>query len=131
MLLAQAVGHDEEVGWLTADTLESSPLSAHNTLTDLARTNEGSTEIQRRFLCQSLIEKRAFEYGSIGRGLLALTIFAAILGLEELEGDELQPVVADVAYLVGHTQIMDILDTRASMRAAESSAEVHRVLLHA
>jgi Fe-S-cluster containining protein len=129
--LLRAQFPDEEVGWLTADTLESSPLSADNTLTDLARPGEDSTEVQRRFLCQSLIEKRAFEYGSVGRGLLALTIFTAILGLEELDGDELQPAVADVAYLVGHTQIMDILDTRASMRAAEISAEVHRALLHA
>jgi len=129
--LLRAQFPDEEVGWLTGDTLEASPLSGDHISTDLATATGADREVQRRFLSQSLIEKRAFEYGNVGRGLLALTVFTSILGLTELDGDELQPGVADIAYLVGHTQLMDILDTRASMRAAESSADVHRLLLQA
>jgi len=127
--LLRAQFPDEEVAWLTADTLESSPLSGDGPFTDFQEAAGASADVQRRFLSQSLVEKRAFEYGSVGRGLLALSVFTAILGLEKLEGDELQPGVADIAYLVGHNQITDILDTRASMRSAEGDAEVHRMLL--
>jgi Fe-S-cluster containining protein len=127
--LRRAEFPQEDIAWLTADTLESSPLSDEVDGSSNTPVSGVDPEVQRRFLCQSLVEKRAFEYGSIGRGLLALTVFTAILGLDQLDGDELQPGVADIAYLVGHSQITDILDTRASMRAAETSAEVHRLLL--
>ena len=63
------------------------------------------------------------------RQRIDLTLFAAILSLDELEGDELQPSVSDVAYLVSHSQITDIIDTRASVRAAEAQTEVHRLIL--
>lgn len=127
--LLRAQFPDEEVSWLTSDTLESSPLGGQDLFPTPKDKTASFADVQRRFLCQSLVEKRAFEYGSVGRGLLALSVFTAILGLEVLDGDELQPGVADVAYLTRHSQVMDILDTRASMRAAEGSAEVHRLLL--
>jgi len=120
---------DDGTSWLTSETLEASPLSGDSPLAETSTKDGVTSEVQRRFLSQSLVEKRAFEYGSLGRGLLSLTLFTALLGLDEVEGDELQPGVADVAYLIGHTQITDVLDSRASVRAIEHSVDAHRMLL--
>ena len=127
--LERAEFPDAGTSWLTSETLESSPLAMDGEEGGNHSARGVDLDVQRRFLCQSLMEKRAFEYGSVGRGLLALTVFAAILSLDVLEGDELHPSVSDIAYLVSHSQIADIIDTRASIRAAERLPEVHRMLL--
>ena len=120
---------DEGVGWLTAETLEASPLSDDGA-GGFSRPPEGSdASVQRRFLSQSLMEKRVFEYGSVARGLLSLSLLTAILSLDILDGDELQPGISDVAFLAGHTQLVDLFDTRASVRAVEDQPEAHRLIL--
>jgi Fe-S-cluster containining protein len=85
--------------------------------------------VQRRFLSQALAEKRAFEYGTIARGLLALTVLVSTLRLDRIEGDERHPRVSDVAYLVNHPQLTDIIDTRSVVRSRAAEAGVHAVLL--
>lgn len=129
--LLRAEFPEEGTAWLTQDTLEGSPLSSQNEGALYSRVSGTDPEVQRRFLSQALVEKRPFDCGTIGRGLILMSLFAAILGLDELEGDELHPSVADVAYLAQHNQIVDILDTRASVRASEASTAVHALILGA
>ena len=85
--------------------------------------------LQRRFLSQALLAKRPMEYGTAGRGLLAMTLFLAVLRLEELPGDEMHPRLEDVAYLVHHPQLTDILDTRAIVRITDGQPRLHAALL--
>ncbi len=87
--------------------------------------------VQRRFLRQALIEKRAFEFGTLARGSIALSVFAGLLGLKAQPGDEFQPTFRDIAYLVHHPQLTDILDTRAVVRATAVDPALHRALLQA
>jgi Fe-S-cluster containining protein len=99
---------------------------------DIAVTEESppsDPDVQRRFLCESLMDKRVFEYSTVGRGLLGLTLMLSVLRLREPPGDELHPRVSDVAYLVHHPQLIDIVDTRASVRAMESEPLLHERLL--
>ena len=86
-------------------------------------------DVQRRFLAQALLEKRPMEYGTAGRGLIALTVFLALMRLDVVPGDELHPRLEDLAYLVHHPQLTDIIDTRASVRGFETSRDVHAALL--
>jgi Fe-S-cluster containining protein len=86
-------------------------------------------DVQRRFMAQALLEKRPLDYGTAGRGLLALTVFLALLRLEPVEGDELQPRLSDLSYLVHHPQLTDIFDTRAAVRGYESSHAIHAAIL--
>ena len=88
-----------------------------------------SVSLQRRFLSQALMAKRPLEYGTAGRGLLALTLFLAVLRLEELPGDEMHPRLEDVSYLVHHPQLTDILDTRAIVRSTDGQPALHAALL--
>ena len=88
-----------------------------------------STSLQRRFLMQALMEKRPLEYGTAGRGLLALTVFLAVLRLEELPGDEMHPRLEDVSYLLHHPQLTDILDTRAIVRTTDGQPGLHAAIL--
>jgi len=85
--------------------------------------------LQRRFLCQTLMQKRPLEYGTAGRGLLALSVFLAVLRLEELPGDEMHPRLEDLAYLIHHPQLTDIIDTRAVVRATDGRPGLHAALL--
>ena len=85
--------------------------------------------LQRRFLSQALMAKRPLEYGTAGRGLLALTLFLALLRLEDLPGDEMHPRLEDISYLVHHPQLTDILDTRAIVRATDGQPGLHAALL--
>jgi len=85
--------------------------------------------VQRRFLAQTLMSKRPLDFGSAGRGLLSMTVFLALLRLEPVPGDELQPRLDDLAYLIHHPQLTDIFDTRASVRQHETSKGVHAALL--
>lgn len=94
-----------------------------------AVTCGGSPAVQRRFLAQEIMGKRLLEYGTAGRGLVALTLYLALLRLPELPGDELHPRVEDVAYLVHHPQLSDIIDTRAVVRATEGRPGLHASLL--
>ncbi len=84
---------------------------------------------QRRFLSQALAEKRAFDYGTVARGLLALTVLVSALRLDRIDGDEHQPRVSDVAYLVNHPQLTDIMDTRAVVRSRSAEPAVHALIL--
>lgn len=86
-------------------------------------------DVQRRFLSQALLSKRPLDFGSTGRGLLALTVFLALLRLESVPGDEMQPRLHDLAYLLHHPQLTDILDTRASVRQYAGSTAMHAALL--
>ncbi len=86
-------------------------------------------DVQRRFLSQALLSKRPLDFGSTGRGLMAITVFLALLRLETVPGDELQPRLADLAYLIHHPQLTDILDTRAAVRQHEGSTGVHAAIL--
>lgn len=84
---------------------------------------------QRRFLSQCLADKRSFEYGTVARGLLALTVLVSTLRLDRIDGDEFHPRISDIAYLVNHPQLTDIIDTRAVVRARSAEPEIHRLIL--
>jgi len=75
------------------------------------------------------MQKRPLEYGTAGRGLLALSVFLAVLRLEELPGDEMHPRLEDLAYLIHHPQLTDIIDTRAVVRATDGRPGLHAALL--
>lgn len=89
----------------------------------------GDPDLQRRYLIQALAGKRPFEFGTISRGLVSLSLFTGLLGLEDVAGDELQLQWRDVAYLSTHAQLTDVLDTRASVRATRIERPMHEALL--
>jgi Fe-S-cluster containining protein len=97
-------------------------------LSDAAARSQGEGP-QRRFLSQALADKRAFEYGTVARGLLALTVLVSTLRLERIPGDENYPRVSDVAYLVNHPQLTDIMDTRATLRSRAAEPAVHAMIM--
>ena len=85
--------------------------------------------VQRRFLCQALMEKRLFEFSSIDRGVVALTVFLALLQLPAVPGDELGLSISDVAYLSHHPQLADIVDSRSAVRSMALDGRMHRAIL--
>ena len=84
---------------------------------------------QRRFLSQSIADKRAFDYGTVARGFLALTVLTSALQLDRVEGDEHHPRLSDIAYLVNHPQLTDIFDTRTVVRSRSVDPAVHALIL--
>jgi Fe-S-cluster containining protein len=113
----EAVGTDE-------------PTTDHGSPFDREPPAHGSDEeVQRRFLLQALVEKRPLEYGTISRGLLAMTVLLAALSLDEVLGDEMAIQVADVAYLLHHPQLTDVMDSRGSLRRLALSLPVFEALL--
>ena len=96
---------------------------------ELARTQ--GEAVQRRFLSQSLADKRAFEYGTVARGFLALTVLTSVLCLDRVESDEHHPRISDVAYLVNHPQLTDIMDTRGVVRSRAVEPDIHALILQA
>lgn len=112
--------------WATQDTDAHTILESPVPRMPSARPHP---EVQRRFLLQELSAKRPFEYGTLGRGLISLTVFLALLRLEAVPGDELHPTVADIAYLVHHPQLTDIFDTRATVRCWDAAIGLHEALL--
>ena len=115
--------------WAGRDTDEASFAVATDPSMEDVPPAASEATVQARFLAQALMSKRPFEFGSLGRGLIALTVFLAVLRLEELPGDELHPRLEDLAYLVHHPQLTDILDTRATIRSSDRSAGIHSALL--
>lgn len=103
----------------------------HPSLPNVNRWSVNGTDegVQRRFLSQALIEKRAFAFGTVARGLLHITVMLGLLKLESQPGDELQPRVSDIAYLIQHPQLTDIADTRATVRMHSEERSAYRVLL--
>jgi len=89
----------------------------------------GDPAVQRRFLSQALVEKRLFEYSSIDRGVVALTLLLGALRLPPAAGDELAISISDVAYLAHHPQITDIVDSRAVVHAMALDGRMHRAVL--
>lgn len=85
--------------------------------------------VQRRFLVQFLMEKRAFEFGAVNRGLFAATVMLAALRNAEVPGDEEHLNVEDVVFLTQHAAFTDVIDTRASVRAVAGDPSIHRALL--
>ncbi len=85
--------------------------------------------VQRRFLVQALMDKRLLEYGTVARGTSVLTLLLAAMRLPELGGDEMRVEVADVAYLVHHPQLADIVDSRAVVRTSAEEPTFHAALL--
>ena len=134
MLRRARVATDDDLGEATQghgnQTVEGDQTSVHSTQTWL-EPDVADPEVQRRFLRQALIEKRAFEFGTVARGSIALSVFAGLLGLKAQPGDEFQPTFRDIAYLVHHPQLTDILDTRAVVRATAVDPALHRALLQA
>ena len=86
-------------------------------------------EVQRRFLTQALMDKRLFEFGTVGRGLIALTLHLALLRLGNVHGDEMHPRLEDMAYLLHHPQLTDVIDTRAVVRATDGQPAIHAAIL--
>lgn len=86
-------------------------------------------DIQRRFLVQALMEKRMFEYGNLLRGATMLSVLLGVMRLDVLPHDEMQPQIGDIAYLVHHPQLADILDSRAVIRASADDAALHAAIL--
>jgi len=89
----------------------------------------GDVAVQRRFLRQALIGKQMFEFGTVSRGAIALSVFVAMLRLHSKPGDEFQPSFRDMSYLVHHPQLTDILDTRAVVRTTLVDPDLHRAIL--
>lgn len=85
--------------------------------------------IQRRFLVQALMEKRLFEYGNLLRGATLLSVLLGVMRLEPEPNDELQPQIGDLAYLVHHPQLADIVDSRAVVRAESDDVAFHAAIL--
>jgi|GEM_PF-1615213 len=85
--------------------------------------------VQRRFLAQALMDKRLLEYGTVARGTALLTILLAVIRLPLSGGDEMQPQLADIAYLVHHPQMSDIIDSRAVVRTSAEEPAFHAALL--
>ena len=92
-------------------------------------TDGDEPSIQRRFLVQALMEKRMFEYGNLLRGATTLSVLLGVMRLAPEVNDELQPQIGDLAYLVHHPQLADILDSRAVIRATADDAAFHASLL--
>lgn len=93
----------------------------------LASTDDPS--VQRRFLVQALMEKRLFEFGNLLRGTTILSVMLGVMRLPARPNDELQAQIGDLAYLVHHPQLADILDSRALVRASSDDVEFHAALL--
>lgn len=85
--------------------------------------------VQRRFLVQALMDKRLLEYGTVSRGTSLLTLLLAIIRLPHIGGDELRTHVANIAYLVHHPQLSDIVDSRAVLRATAEEPRFHAAML--
>ncbi len=85
--------------------------------------------VQRRFLVQALMEKRLFEYGNLLRGTTVLSVMLGVMRLPQQPNDELQAQIGDLAYLVHHPQLADIIDSRAVVRAMSDDVEFHAALL--
>ncbi len=115
-----------ESAWATQDTDAHSILDRPRPM--MPRPGP-APDVQRRFVMQELFAKRPFEYGTLGRGLVSLTLFLALLRLEAVPGDELHPTVADLSYLVHHPQLTDIIDTRATVRRWDGALGLHAALL--
>lgn len=88
----------------------------------------GSADLQRRFLVQALKGKQAFEFGTVARGLLSLSVFVGVLRLQTIDGDELQPTYRDISYLLNHDHLTDVFDTRAVVRSSQIDPAVHAAL---
>ena len=89
----------------------------------------GDPRVQRRFLVQAIVEKRIFEYGTLTRGLLSVSILFAALQLDEILGDESAVQVVDLAYLLHHPQLADVLDSRGSLRRIAMMPAAYEALL--
>ncbi len=89
----------------------------------------GDLEVQRRFLAQALMEKRLFEFSSIDRGAVALTVLLAALRMTPAPGDEQSLTVSDVAYLAHHPQMTDIIDSRRVVHDMALDGRMHRAIL--
>ncbi len=89
----------------------------------------GDPAVQRRFLSQALVEKRLFEFSSLDRGLVALTLLLGALRLPPAPGDELAISISDVAYLAHHPQLTDIVDSRAVVHGMALDGRMHRAVL--
>jgi Fe-S-cluster containining protein len=85
--------------------------------------------VQRRFLAQALMEKRLFEFSSIDRGVVSMTVFLSALRLPAVAGDEYTLAISDVAYLSHHPQLTDIVDSRAVVHDMALDGRVHRAIL--
>jgi len=86
-------------------------------------------DVQRRFLTQALFEKRLFEFSSIRRGLVAISVLLGVMRLESEPWDDEHPRVSDLAYLLHHPQLTDIIDSRAAVRQDRAGVDLHRTLL--
>ena len=95
--------------------------------TTFAETDDPS--VQRRFLVQALMEKRLFEYGNLLRGTAVITLLLGVMRLPTKPNDEMQAQMGDLAYLVHHPQLADILDSRAVVRASSDDVDFHAALL--
>lgn len=89
----------------------------------------GAPAIQRRFISQALVEKRLFEYSSIDRGVVAITLLVAALRLHPVPGDELAIATSDIAYLAHHPQLTDIVDSRSVVQDMALDGRMHRAIL--
>jgi Fe-S-cluster containining protein len=85
--------------------------------------------LARRFLSQALLDRRLLEYGTVARGAALLTALLGALRLSRIDGDEMHCHVGDVAYLVHHPQVADIVDTRATVRAYAADPRFHAAIL--
>lgn len=132
--LREQVGHAPEAAPLLAEKArlryraerEAARSGEFTTMGDL---DMGSPDMQRRFLVQALMEKRLFEFGSVARGTAQLSLLLAVMRLEEAPGDELRATIGDLAYLVHHPQLTDVIDTRAVVRAFGDDPAFHASLL--
>jgi len=86
-------------------------------------------DVQRRFLVQALMDKRLLEYGTVTRGTSLLTLLLAVIRLPQIRGDEMRAEVSDIAYLVHHPQISDIVDSRSVVRTTAEEVSFHAALL--
>ena len=111
------------------DTQENFPIQVGTLSADELKAELAGDDRQRRFLSEALAGKRPFEYGTVARGLLAISVFLAVLRLQPVDNDEHQPRLSDIAYLVNHPQLTDIMDTRAVVRSRAAETVVHALVL--
>ncbi len=111
------------------DTQENFPIVVGSLTPDELKAELAGDDRQRRFLSEALAGKRPFEYGTVARGLLAISVFFSVLRLQPIRNDEFQPRLSDIAYLVNHPQLTDILDTRTVVRSRAAEPGVHALIL--
>ncbi len=114
---------------LSDEDAEDFHMSTRPSLHRVSVVSGRDADVQRRFLTQALFEKRLFEYSSIRRGLVSVTMMLGVMRLEAEPWDDAHPRVSDLAYLLHHPQLTDIIDSRASVRQDRAGVELHRTIL--